>query len=182
MRFSFLSLLAALLVLSACAGTKQSKWLAGHHDALTAAANSNLSANKKLDILAENYVEMMDEALRFANPKKGVKYVQAYAKQNKVPIELILSDVKEWQSGLTDKELVAFGVKTALKPYFRQAVDLIPRFKRKYDQYALVAQLTGGLKDRLIDVILNKVGTVEAAELEALWCQEGPEYRAEAVR
>ena len=149
------------LFLAACAGTKQTKWLASHHDALTAAAGSDLPAEKKLDILAENYVVMMDEALRFANPKKGVKYVQAYAKQNQVPIELILRDVQTWQQDMSDKELVAFGVKTALKPYFRQAVDLIPRFKRKYDQYALVARLTGGLKDRLIDVILDKVGTME---------------------
>ena len=158
MRYSLFAALACSLLFSACAGTKQTQWLASHHDALTAAANSNLSADKKLDILAENYVQMMDEALKFANPKKGVKYVQAYAKQNQVPIQQILQDVETWQKDMTDKELVAFGVKTALKPYFRQAVDLIPRFKRKYDQYALVAKLTGGLKDRLIDVILNKVG------------------------
>ena len=164
MRFFALCLFAATFLFASCAGTKQSQWLASHHDALTAAANSNLSTDKKLDILAENYVEMMDEALKFVNPKRGVKYVQAYAKQNKVPIQQILDETEEWQKQMTDKELVAFGVKTALKPYFRQAVDLIPRFKRKYDQYALVASLTGGLKNRLIDIILDKVGSLEAPE------------------
>ena len=167
MRISFFLLLATGLLFQSCASSKQAKWLSSHHDALTAAANSDLPAGKKLDILAENYVDMMDESLKFVNPKRGVKYVQAYAKINQVPIEMILADVKEWQAEMTDKELVQLGVRTALKPYFRQAVDLIPKFKRKYDQLALVMKLTGGLQEFLLDAILNKVGVGSVDEATA---------------
>lgn len=85
----------------------------------------------------------LKEDLKFVNPVKGVKYVQKYHDQNEAAMEKILREAEAWQGklGLTDK--LALGVRIAQKPYLKDVVDLTPKFKRKYKQYAFAAKLAG---------------------------------------
>jgi len=144
-------LLALLLLLSltGCATFKQNRWLAAHQKELSRLANSNLPPEQKLDGLIQDYIKFMHEDLKFVNPVKGVKYVKKYHEQNRASMEKILRESDQWQGGLGTLDKVALGVRTVQKPYIRDLIDLGPKFKRKYKQYAFVlemtSKITGGL-------------------------------------
>jgi hypothetical protein len=149
-KITFLIFLAgALVATSGCASWKQNAWLKSHNETLKRLAESNLSGEQKLDGLAKDYIQFMNEGLQFVNPAGGVKYVQKYHDQNERYIDKILSDSQKWQGKLNTVEKVELGVRTAQKPYVKDMVDLVPKFKKKYNQYAFIVKLTskvaGGL-------------------------------------
>ncbi len=139
----------ALLVFSNCASFKQNRWLSAHQKELSRLANSNLPAEEKLHGLVQDYVKFMQEDLKFVDPVKGVKYVKKYHDQNRASMEKILRESEKWQQDLNGLEKIALGVRTVQKPYIRDLIDLGPKFKRKYKQYAFAVELgskiTGGL-------------------------------------
>lgn len=138
-----------LFTQSSCATWKQNRWLAHHNKTLKRLAESNLPAEQKLDGLVQDYVQFMDEDLKFLNPVNGVKYVQKYHDQNGRYIDKILGDVQKWQGKLNTVEKLEVGVRTAQKPYLKDVVDLVPKFKKKYKQTAFIVNMTskvvGGL-------------------------------------
>ena len=143
-------LVSSPLLFSDCAATRQANQLAFHLDKLTKAAYGDMSAEAKMDVLAQSFVNMMHESLNILNPKKGVGYVQQYGSQNKEPIEKIFDDIGEWQKSLSVVEKIALAVRIAQKPYVKDLVNLIPRFKNKYEQVKFVMDMTGKLKNSLI--------------------------------
>ncbi len=152
MYFSIL-LFGSLFLLPSCAVNKQAKWLENHAQLLARAANSTKMSNEdKLDILANSYVKMMHQSLNFANPKKGVEYATKYSKQNNANIDTILNSLKGWKQDMGPLELVAFGVKMARKPYFKDLIGLYPRFQRKYKTYSTIFNMAGKVKKGLIDL------------------------------
>ncbi len=139
-----------LFVLSiGCASWQQNRWLDEHRQHLQKLANSNLPAEQKLDALLADYVQFMQEDLKFVNPVKGVKYVQKYHDENEAAMEKILRESEQWQRQLNTLDKVSLGVRTVQKPYLKNLVDLAPKFKKKYKQYAfavkLATRITGGL-------------------------------------
>ncbi|HMX40267.1 MAG TPA: hypothetical protein PKD78_08065 [Saprospiraceae bacterium] len=142
-------MLSFVLLLPSCASWQQNRWLQDHRKNLTRIASSSLPAEQKLDGLLQDYVQFMKEDLKFVNPAKGVKYVQKYHDQNQAAMEKILREAEAWQGKLSVTDRLALGVRVAQKPYLKDLVDLAPKFKRKYQQYAfavkLASRLSGGL-------------------------------------
>ena len=138
-----------LLLGASCASMKQSRWLSAHQKELARLANSNLPAEQKLDGMVQDYVKFMNEDLKFIDPVKGVKFVKKYHDQNRASMEKILRESEKWQAGLATVDKVALGVRTVQKPYVHDLIDLGPKFKRKYKQYAFALELSskivGGL-------------------------------------
>ena len=145
----FCCLAGFLLTQSGCASWKQNRWLANHTQTLKRLAESNLPPEQKLDGRVQDSVQFMNEDLKFLNPVKGVKFVQKYHTQNEKYIDKILNDSQKWQGSLNTLEKVELGVRVAKKPYIKDVVDLVPKFKKKYKQYAFIVNLTskvvGGL-------------------------------------
>ncbi len=102
-----------------------------------------------MDGLAQDYVVFMKEDLKFVDPVKGVKYVQKYHDQNEKAMEKILREAEAWQNKMNLTDKISLGVRVTQKPYLKDLVDLAPKFKRKYKQYAfavkLSSRITGGL-------------------------------------
>jgi hypothetical protein len=145
----FLLLLTVILLDTSCASWQQNRWLASHEKELTRLANSNLTAEQKMDGLVQDYVKFMNEDLKFINPVKGVKYVKKYHSRNKAAMDKILNTSEKWQGSLNTVDKIALGVRTIQKPYIRDLIDLAPKFKSKYKQYAfaleLASKIGGGL-------------------------------------
>jgi hypothetical protein len=145
----FTAPLCLLLFLSNCASFHQNRWLSTHQKELNRLANSNLPAEQKLDGLIQDYVRFMTEDLKFVDPRKGVKFVKKYHDQNRASMEKILKESESWQGKLNTLDKISLGLRTAQKPYIRDLIDLGPKFKRKYKQYAFALELankiTGGL-------------------------------------
>jgi hypothetical protein len=141
--------LCLLISLSNCASYKQNRWLSAHQKELSRLANSKLSAEQKLDGLVQDYVRFMTEDLKFIDPVKGVKFVKKYHDQNRASLEMILHESEIWQGKLGTLDKISLGVRTVQKPYIRNLIDLGPKFKRKYKQYAFALELAnkiaGGL-------------------------------------
>jgi hypothetical protein len=135
----------AALATTGCASFQQKRWLDQHRTALKQLADSNMSAEQKMDGLAKNYVLLMEEGLRFANPVKGAKYIQKYHDQNEASIQKILKDTEKWQSGLNALDVVSLAGRTVKKPYVGDMVRLVPKFKKKYNQYAFIVKMTSGI-------------------------------------
>ncbi len=143
-------LLSAGLLLSSCAA-KQAKQLLQHKNALSAISNDkNASPQKKLDVLMSNMVTMMHEGMRITNPKKGVGYVSKFGKENNTSINQIISEVGAWQKNMSTAEQLAFGAQMLRKPYTKDALELIPKFVRKYKQIAFVSKTVGNLKSSVL--------------------------------
>lgn len=145
----FLLLCALVFSTSSCASWKQNRWLSAHQKELKRLADSNLSPEQKLDGLVQDYVKFMTEDLKFIDPVKGVKYVKKYHDQNRSSMDKILKSSDQWQGKLSTLDKISLGVRTVQKPYVKDLIDLAPKFKRKYKQYAfaleLAAKIGGGL-------------------------------------
>ena len=149
LHFSILALSASLLF-SSCAA-KQANQLLKHKNELSAMANNkNASPQQKLDVLMTNMVGMMHEGMRIANPKKGVSYVSKFGKENNTSINSIIKEVGAWQKNMTTAEQLAFGAQLLRKPYAKDALELIPKFVRKYKQIAFVGKTFNNLKSTVL--------------------------------
>lgn len=142
-------LIGAVLANSGCASWKQNKWLSAHQENLSRIANSNMTAEQKIDGLLTDYVQFMKEDLKFVDPVKGVKYVKKYHDQNEAAMDKILREAEQWQGKLSLIDKGSLAIRVVQKPYIGSLVDLAPKFKRKYKQYAfavkLTSKITGGL-------------------------------------
>ncbi|MBL7802228.1 MAG: hypothetical protein JNL02_00715 [Saprospiraceae bacterium] len=102
-----------------------------------------------MDGLIEDYLQFIREDLKFVDPRKGIKYVQKYHDQNEAAMNKILGEAERWQSNLDMVGKASLAVRIAQKPYLDDLMDLGPKFKRKYNQYAFVAKMSakigGGL-------------------------------------
>ena len=149
MQKTFFFLLFISFLATGCASMKQNRWLSEHHKKLQALADSNVSAEQKLNGMVQDYVLFMKEDLKFADPVKGVKYVKKYHHENEAAMDKILHESEQWQGKLNLTEKLTTGVRFVQKPYFKDLVELAPKFKRKYKQYAfavkLASKVTGGL-------------------------------------
>lgn len=147
MKYLFYFFLSALVLglTTGCAAIQHKRWLQQHQRTLRQLAESNLSAEQKMDGLAQNYILLMEEGLRFVNPVKGAGYIQKYHDQNQASIEKILKDTGQWQSGLNALEVVSLAGRTVKKPYIGDMVRLVPKFKKKYNQYAFIVKMTSGI-------------------------------------
>jgi hypothetical protein len=145
MRYLFLFLLGTAILSSSCAGFKQKKWLANHRTALSALAKSDMNAEQKLDGLFATYVTLMDEGLKFTNPVKGAKYITKFQKENNDAIESILRDAEKWRTNLNIAQGIELGLRIPKKSYAKDFIALAPRFKRKYNQYKFIMDMTGKL-------------------------------------
>lgn len=133
----------AVFSLAGCASFKQKKWLEAHHSQLEQAAANRQSAEEKMEILLTNYVDLMNEGLCFVNPVKGAKFIGKYERQNRAAIDKIVAESIKSMSELTDLQKITLGARLLTKPWFRDFVELAPKFKRKYEQYKFVAEMTG---------------------------------------
>lgn len=144
--FLFIALIGLATSTWNCAGLKQTKQLAAHQKRLAEAAASNVKPQEKLDILMESLVDMMDEGLKIVNPIKGAKYVERYGEANQKSINAILGQTQKWRNSMNTMETISFGANMLQKPYGKKAVDLLPKFEKKYRQVAFVTKMTGKLR------------------------------------
>jgi hypothetical protein len=136
-------LIISFLFFQNCASTKQKGWLKNHHSELEMAANSTQTAEEKMDILIGNYVKLMGEGLRFANPAKGVRYIQKYQKQNDSEIKKIVGSSQNWVENLNAVQKIGLATRIAGKPWLKDFVSMTPKFKKKYKQYQFITEMTG---------------------------------------
>lgn len=153
-KLTFLFILSTLL-LSSCAISKKLNY---HRQLLTETANSNAAPQEKLDVLLQSYVQLMEEGLGYINPKQGFKLVEQYHEQNEQPINKIIGEVQQWQSEMSDVELLTFGLSTLRKPYAKKAIDLFPKFERKYKQIQFVMNLSEKVKSGLTKAAGKRLG------------------------
>jgi hypothetical protein len=154
-----MSILCMVALLStSCASKKQGKWLDAHYQLLNKTANSNIFPEKKMDILAQSYTEMMHQSLNFVNPEKAVKYAKTYSHQNDANITKILKDIGAWQKGMGALEAVTLGVKMTKKPYTKDMVELFPRFRKKFKAYATIMALSGKVRKSMLNLGGGKLG------------------------
>ncbi len=138
----FILLTAIIYLGTGCAAKKQGEWLNKHAVLLEQAANSKISGEKKMDILATSLTQMMHQSLNFTNPKKGAMYSKAYFEQNNANIDKILKDMDLFREDMGAIELISFALRMKNKPYTKDLIDLIPRFRRKYKTYSFLMGAT----------------------------------------
>jgi hypothetical protein len=159
-----LILLCAVL-LSSCAAKKRMATLKAHQSMLSrVSADQNLSAEAKMDSLASSFVRMMNEGLNITNPKKGIAYVKQYNELNKEAINSIVDQVVDYSASLEKPDRTKAAIRMARKPYAKELLTLIPKFKKKYAQIKFVAALTkrvrrgfGSFGGNLLDGLLDKL-------------------------
>ncbi len=154
-RYLTLVLLCNVLAQAACSFTKD---LEQHRSELLAAVGPEVPLAEKRDAVGFSTVRMMHEAVDRLNPKKGVKYVEAYAKTNGVLLDSLVAQITRAQNKMTTREQVAFGLSAATRPYAREAIALIPRFVKKYEQVRAVNRITGNLKDAVLGRLGDQLG------------------------
>ena len=142
MRLSALIVASAVLA-AACSTTQQ---VAAHRARLLAAAAPEVPLDVKRDALAESAVAMMHEAVDRLDPRRGAKYVEAYAKTNGPLVDSLAGQIERGVAELPRGERIAFGLEVLAKPYFRDASALLPRFAARYEHIRAVSSLTGDVK------------------------------------
>ena len=146
-----IALVLAGWLATGCSFTKD---IQAHRERLLAATAPDVSASAKRDALGESAVAMMHQALDRLNPKRGAQYVRAYAKTNGPLIDTLAAQIGRAQAGMTDAQRVGFALSAAREPYAREALELVPRFVRKYEQISAVTDISRRLKE----AVLGKLG------------------------
>lgn len=143
-QFTWVFLLStSLLCLQSCASAKENAWLKTHRASLERLASGNMKAEEKVDGLLTDYVVLMDEGLKFVNPVKGVKYIKKYYAQNEGSMNKIIGESNNWVNNLDDMQAVGLGIRVVKKPYIRSFIELVPKFKKKYETYRFILDMTG---------------------------------------
>ncbi len=140
---SVLILFVSLSFLQSCASAKQNAWLKAHRTALNQLADGTMKPEEKVDGLLSDYVVLMDEGLKFVNPVKGVKYIQKYHAQNDAAMNKIVASSNSWINNMDDMQAVGLGFRVVQKPYIRSFIELVPKFKKKYETYRFILDMTG---------------------------------------
>jgi len=153
----FSGLLLIAILSSSCAGVKANKRLNAHANLLNDTALSKMPTEKKLDILAGSFVQLMHQGMGFVNPKKGVKFVEQYGTQNKQSFDTIIKEMDAWQENMNTLEQLTFAARMIQKPYVKEFFQLIPKFKRKYQQVAFVNKMSKKLTGNLTKLGGNKL-------------------------
>lgn len=149
--------LSLVLVLSSCASAKQGKWLGEHQSLLTQAMGTNSSPESKLDAVANSFTTVMHQSLNHINPKKSVQYLESYSSQNEEIINTLLGDISSWQKNMNTMETVALGLSVVQKPYFKDFIDLFPRFQNKFNQINSIMNLGSKVKKGLVGIGSKKL-------------------------
>ncbi len=136
-------LLSSLLFLQSCASAKENAWLSAHKTQLNSLASGNMKPEEKVDGLLSDYVVLMDEGLKFVNPAKGVKYIKKYYTQNEASMNKIVGESNSWINNMDDMQAVGLGFRVVKKPYIRSFIELLPKFKKKYETYKFILDMTG---------------------------------------
>lgn len=143
----YLIILAFLFTLSGCATMKQ---LSVHKNALERLAYGDMPPQEKFDGLANTLVSVMDESLRIINPTKTYNYLDKFSNQNEAALNKLVSDLDTWRGEMNGPQKVAFGARTATKPYTRRLLNLGGKLKKrigsKFTQLALLVQVSNLLK------------------------------------
>ncbi len=156
-----LALLAGVLLLSSCGATRQANQLLEHQQILAKmASDTTYTPEEKFDVLMGSMTSMMHEGMRIVNPKKGVNYVTRFGNQNAKSIDGILNEFATWQKSMGPAERIAFSAGMLQKPYAREALDLIPKFVRKYQQVTFVTRTTKRIKSGIIGFGKSRLGDI----------------------
>ena len=156
-----LALLAGVILLSSCGATRQANQLLEHQQILTKmASDTTFTPEEKFDVMMGSMTAMMHEGMRIVNPKKGVNYVTKFGSQNAKSIDVILREFTAWQQEMGPAERIAFGASMLQKPYSREALDLIPKFVRKYQQVTFVTRTMKRVKTGLIGFGKSRLGDI----------------------
>lgn len=148
-------------LITSCGFTKD---LQGHNARLLAATGAEVSIAEKRDVLATSMVGMMHDAVDRLNPKQGVKYVKAYAKTNGPLVDTLAAQITRGQQDMTDAQRMQFMLPLLTKPYAKDALTLIPRFIKRYQQINAVINLTGKLKTAVLGKLGSQLGSIGQLE------------------
>lgn len=129
-----LLLVLPLLLLSSCLASKMAEALKQHQQTIRQAAVSRAPTAKKLDMVAETYVQVLEEALRFKTAKKAIRHVDTFAKQNEKDLNTLFKEIGAWTGRMSTTESLLLAGKLATRPYTRQLIQLLPKFKRKVNR------------------------------------------------
>lgn len=149
-----------LFLLGSCASSKQAGWLSDHQVKLQKAANGDIAGAERLDLMASSLIDMMHQGLNFGNPKKGVRYLEAYKTQNAGLIKGVTSKLQGWYSGMSVIEKGSFILGLTQKAYVKDLIDLIPRFKNKYKQFKIANDIVGLFGPSLMDLGMKQLGGI----------------------
>ncbi len=119
------------LLFSSCLAKKMATALSLHQQTISNAAKSRAPTPKKFDMVAETYVQVLEEALRYGSAKKAIKHVDTFSKQNDKNLNALFNEIGAWSGNLSAGEQLLFAGRLATKPYGRQLIQLIPKFQRK---------------------------------------------------
>ncbi len=161
-------LLIAVFMLSSCAGARKAQ-LADHQSRLAAAANNpNLSGEEKLDVLLTSVSGVMNQSLKITNPKKGYEYAKQYSDQNQKSINKLAGDIGKWQQGMKPIESIRLATQLARKGYVKDFIQVVPKFKRKFNQAKFLLGLTGKLGGmfQFLGPILGDLEPNESPEIQ----------------
>ncbi len=132
--FALLFLALTPLLFSSCLAKKMASALSLHQEAISNAAKSRAPAPKKFDMVAETYVQVLEEALRYGSAKKAIKHVETFSKQNEKNLNGLFTEIGAWSSKLSVGEQLLFAASLPTRPYTKQLIQLIPKFQRKVNR------------------------------------------------
>ena len=142
-------MLAATISFSSCAGAKLTKLQGIHKTTLSNPANKRLAGEKKLDLLGETLVKVLQESIDFNSIRCSVKHVDQFSDNNSQNVEALVKDVSSWINGMSTPEKLLFAAQASKKPYAKELVNLVPQFEKKVNRkvrtFKLLAKVAGVL-------------------------------------
>ncbi len=147
----FLLLGTICFVLGSCATIKQNSFLKEHQILLSQSSLDEANPEQQFDDLSTSLVKMIDQSLDFADPRKGMKFIQSYSGDNKESINHILQNVESWTANMEPAQKLAWGIGLLRKPQVKELIALIPKFKRKYNQVSFLNKVFGRLSGSVIN-------------------------------
>lgn len=132
--FQLLLLLTSFSFLTSCSASKMAQSMSLHKSNLERALSLNDNPSQQIDILAETYVQLINETLNYGSIKNSVKHIKTFQNQNKPEIDAIMKNVNNWTSDFDPAQKLLMIGKLASKPYARELITLVPKLEQKVNR------------------------------------------------
>jgi hypothetical protein len=103
-------------------------------------SESPIQTEEKMDLLFDQYVNLVQQGLQNSNTAKGAETIQKFQAQNKMAVDKIMSETNAWIDKLDKKQSKELGLRVVKKTYTRQFLDNVPAFNQKYKSYPAITE------------------------------------------
>ncbi len=160
MRLIHIFLLLAICTQFACSNKQMNKLHKQHSQTINTLLGENISAEQKIEGLANTYIHLFEEALDYSSSKKAYQHISKFSKSHKGELKMLIGQVEDQMAQMSFEQKASYFLSLSQKDYIPRLMKLLPQVEkkigRKLSSLSFVSKIIKLFKpESLLDSILK---------------------------